>query len=129
MLAPMDPPPSSAPHTLSYHPRLSVCNYTLLGTILTQYMPYVSPSAPCTTPKDDTIQWINKMIVDGPDSWDPTFHKVKLERITGVCFNNSLFATVLSLGPPSIPSLYCSLPPNSSSFYLPSLHLSPSVIL
>ena len=28
------------------------------------------------------IEWINKMIVDGPDSWDPTFQKVKRERIT-----------------------------------------------
>ena len=80
MLAPMDPPPSSAPHTLSYHPRLSVCDYTLLGTILS-----FSSSAPCTMPKDNTLQWINKMIVDGSDSWDPTFQKVKLERITRVC--------------------------------------------
>ena len=31
------------------------------------------------------IEWINKMIVDGSDSWDPTFQKVKLERITRVC--------------------------------------------
>ena len=85
MLAPMDPPPSSAPHTLSYHPCLSVCNYTLLGTFLTQYAIRFSSSTPCTTPKDNTLQWINKMIVDGSDSWDPTFQKVKLERITRVC--------------------------------------------
>ena len=32
--------------------------------------------------KGYNIEEINKMIVDGPDSWDPTFQKVKLERIT-----------------------------------------------
>ena len=32
--------------------------------------------------KGYNIEEMNKMIVDGPDSWDPTFHKVKLERIT-----------------------------------------------
>ena len=54
---------------------------SLWFTILTQYAIRFSSSAPCTTPKDDTIEWINKMIVDGPDSWDSAFHKVKLERI------------------------------------------------
>ena len=35
--------------------------------------------------KVNNIEEINKMIVDGSDSWDPTFQKVKLERITRVC--------------------------------------------
>ena len=56
------------------------------------------------------IKEIDKMIVDGPAS---DFHKVKLEgsRAGGGIFN-AIFATVLRfLVPPSIPSLYCSLPP------------------
>ena len=38
-----------------------------------------------TIEKDEvcTIEWINKMIVDGPDSWDPTFQKVKLRESRG----------------------------------------------
>jgi hypothetical protein len=42
------------------------------------------PSDATTIEKDQvcTIEWINKMVVDGPDSWDSAFHKVKLERIT-----------------------------------------------
>ena len=44
--------------------------------------------------KVNNIEEINKMIVDGPDSWDSAFHKVKLEGITRVCvFLNDLFAT------------------------------------
>ena len=37
-----------------------------------------------TTEKDkvNNIEEMNQMIVDGPDSWGPTFQKVKLERIT-----------------------------------------------
>jgi len=34
------------------------------------------------TDKVNNIEEMNKMIVDGPDSWDPNFHKVKFERIT-----------------------------------------------
>ena len=57
-----------------------------------------------------TIEEINKMIVDGPAS---DFHKVKLEgnRAGGGDFRCYFCHRTKILGPPPIPSLYCSLPP------------------